>query len=107
MSQKIVLTWVAPTTHIDGSAMPASEIANFRVYQSIEGSAFAFLGTAAANATSFEILDPAVGNYSYRVSAMDIHGRQSDFVAINVTVTPPLPAIPSPPSALMATVVSA
>jgi hypothetical protein len=88
-SDIVNLNWKAPTTRSDGSYLPTSELAGYRVY----------MGTSSDNLTelvdlnddtitNYTINDLSTGNYYFAVSAYDINGLESGYsqvILIQVT----------------------
>lgn len=80
------------TIQLSWDANPAAElVGEYKVYQSFNGGPFELLATVAAPDTTLDIVDPATGQYNWRVSAVNLAGEGSQ----SSTVTgPSLPSIP-------------
>ncbi|HEY0705220.1 MAG TPA: Ig-like domain-containing protein, partial [Polyangia bacterium] len=89
------LTWVDNANNETG----------FRIERKVStdpDTAFAEVGTAASNATTFTNTTVAAGTYSYRVRAYNAVGNSNPSNSANATVTAP-PQPPAAPSGLVAT----
>lgn len=87
----VQLAWTAPSTRADGSALTASELAGYRVYYSLEGSATTddtVLTVNGGSTTAFKITLTTAGTYAFAITAVDQNGLESSLstpvlVAVN------------------------
>ena len=85
------LTWTAPTTRTDGSALPAEEIQGYELVYA-DGKALALVK---ANASSHQITPP-VGKTCYKARTIDTGGRTSAWTPeVCVTIAVAAPKAPS------------
>ena len=78
------LSWEAPTTRVDGTALAAEEIKEYRVYYTIDGQApgesvpIVVDGTAASETVTLELL-PRAAPYvvSFSITTVDTDGLES------------------------------
>jgi hypothetical protein len=88
----LTITWVAPTTREDGSALLASEIASYRVVWTINGVAqpgFDIPG----NVLTYNVVETTKGKYCFTLYTHDTAGLES--AASNTSCRN---ASPKPPS---------
>jgi hypothetical protein len=84
----IALKWVAPATRADGAPMSLAEIGGFRIYywKSVAGSTnVGDVNVVDVNdgvATSANLIDIPVGNYSLVMTTYDAAGRESIFSSV-------------------------
>lgn len=88
------LSWTAPTQREDGSALAASEIAQYRIALSLNGNALTMIEVP-GSATAYTFVETLKGKYCARIATVDADGLVSDF-------TSPVcrNARPNPPSGL-------
>ena len=79
----VLLTYTAPTTRANGSALAPSEIKAYTIYQEIDG-AFKSIGTTSA--LSYTVQGLAKGDYVFALSTVDVNGLES-FLSQSVEVT--------------------
>lgn len=83
MGASVTLSWTAPVTNTDGSAL--IDLAGYNVYSSTTGSAGPFLKTASTTTTTttytttFSVPNNTYITYWYTVTAFDTSGNQSDY----------------------------
>lgn len=98
------LSWLAPTQYADGSTLPASDIAAYRVYQGTSSTSLSRV--AEVQGLSTERTGLAAGTHFFAVTSVVVSGAESAFSAIgSKTVTGPQTAstsatvrIPGPPT---------
>jgi prepilin-type N-terminal cleavage/methylation domain-containing protein len=106
----IELQWVAPTTRIDGSALPGGEITAYRIfYDTTPYTGGTFLDVP-SSPTHYAITGLATcTTYYLNVVALDQCGHQGQVIdgqEVSVRTSEPCdPDVPSPPAMLRATVV--
>jgi hypothetical protein len=82
-SERVDLSWAPPSTRADGSYLPLSELAGYRVY----------MGTSSNNLTPlvdlnddtithYSVTGLSAGNYYFAVSAYDSSGLESGYSQI-------------------------
>lgn len=104
---KANVQWNLPTQRTDNSALPAAQIAQIKVFSSLNGGGYGLIGTAAGDATSFltDVLAP--GTYNFKVTAVDTDDQESALSpGSNAVTVVALPAPPNPPSNVGATLVA-
>lgn len=96
----INLSWTKPTTRKNGGGpLAASEIAYFRLFQSIDGGPMTqYLQVPGVN-TSSSITSVSPGTYLFELAAIDTNGQEGDRIQHPAIVVPAAPALPNPPSA--------
>jgi hypothetical protein len=73
-----LLTWTAPTQNTDGSALPASQLAGYRVYRgSTPTSLTAYHDVDGANVTSYTARDLPPGQHCFAVTAVTVTNVES------------------------------
>ena len=86
------ITTVSPGTGsltVSWTASPEADVAEYRVYRSLDGSNYQIVGTVAAPATTFADSSLANGTYWYQVDAVDLTGLASHLSsALSGTVGP-------------------
>lgn len=75
------ISWAAPTSNADGSALVAGDVAGYRIYYRAEGGAYSIPVTAAGALTSYTVTLTSVpaGRYFFAVTAYDMDGNESDY----------------------------
>jgi len=90
----LTLSWAAPTSFTDGTAIPSTTAISYNVYGAVQGQPLVVLQsgvTALSNVRS----NVSAGTRCYAVSAV-VNGNESAQTApICVTVNPPPPAAPT------------
>ena len=105
------LSWTAPDTRVDGTILEASEIAEYRVYYSIDGTptgAGEFIPVSGAVAETVTLdLTPRVELYvvQFAVTTVDTTGQVSALSnVVSKTFTVKSTAAPNPPTNLQFTI---
>ena len=103
MATTATLTWILPTTRIDGSSLASTDIASVSVFDvSTEDPSHHMLGTATGPATTFTTGTLTVGFHNFTVGVVDTAGHVSaDSNVASVEVKSTL-ADPSPATGLTA-----
>lgn len=75
------ISWAAPTSNADGSALNPGDVAGYRIYYRTDGGAYSIPVTAAGAATSYTVtlMGVPAGRYFFAVTAYDIDGNESDY----------------------------
>jgi hypothetical protein len=77
-SSDVELTWVAPVTNVDGSAL--TDLAGFKLYYGRQGGSFTdSVEINNANATSYLVQDLDAGNWQFVLTAVNTSGQESRF----------------------------
>ena len=79
----VLLTYTAPTTRANGSALDPSEIKAYTIYQEING---VFKPVGSTSALSFTVQGLSKGDYVFAMSTVDVNGLES-FLSQSVEVT--------------------
>lgn len=99
--KNVVVTWVDPPNRVDGSALPAAQIASFNLYARANSATdYLPLGiSAVGSATSAVVPNLSPGTYNFAVSAVDTDGQESAISPgsniITVVAAPPPPNAPN------------
>ena len=74
------LSWVAPSTRVDNSPLPMSEIGGYKVYMGVDANALA-LYEDISDPYQMELVvsDLDAGTYYFAVTAYNQYGAESDF----------------------------
>lgn len=98
------LSWLLPTTRVDGSPLALSDIASVEVFDSVGASAPVKIGSVTVdpkNSFTTPTLDP--GTHVFTVAIVDQNGTSSIFSnATSLIVPVPKPAEPEPVTDLTA-----
>ena len=83
-----LISWKAPTTRADGTALAANQIAGYELYHSADGSSnLAKLTSLNANELSIVVDDLSAGTHYFALATKDTGGLQSTMSSpINVTI---------------------
>lgn len=83
------ISWVAPTTRTDGSPLPLSEIAGFRIYRGTDPNNLILVKDINdPGATDFSVTESQPGTYYYALTTYNIYGLESNFSdVVSKTVT--------------------
>lgn len=101
------LSWQAPTTRADGSALQSSEIGGYRIYQAVDGVVDAdpeaehvFVGSGSEQRLRLELMPrPDPYTLSFALRTVDTKGLVSALSeTVTLTVTVESTAAPSPPT---------
>lgn len=96
------LTWVLPTTRVDGTAFDPTEIASVAVFDTGSITPAVAIGSVAGPGVTFTTDILTVGDHGFTVEVIDTTGHVSAASNVaNVTV-PAVLAVPSPATALVA-----
>lgn len=80
VTDRINLSWAAPTTRTDSSYLPLSELAGYRVYYGTSSSDLApLVELSDESMTEYTVEDLPAGSYYFAVSAYDTEGRESGY----------------------------
>lgn len=89
-THSVQLSWTAPTTRADGTALTASELSGYHIYYTATGtpaSADTMVAVSGGTTTSISLALPAAGEYSFAITAVDSSGQESSLSApVSVTV---------------------
>jgi len=90
--KSVTITWSEPTTRTDGTALPASEIAQVEVFQ-VSGTTLTSLAKVAPNAS--QTINRALpdGAYTFRLVVTDIYGKTSAPVDVTATLNSAAPGV--------------
>lgn len=78
-STSATLSWAAPTTRSDGSALPLSELAGYRIYGGSNANNLTLLANLTSNtSTDYKFSNLSAGTYYYAVASYNIYGVESD-----------------------------
>jgi hypothetical protein len=98
------ITWVDPTTRVDGSPLAASQIAAINLLVSSDkGNTWSPAGTATTGVQTFDYTLTAVGTYTFKLDVVDTQNPAQispDSNTASVTLAPTVQAAPSAPSAV-------
>ena len=106
------LTWEPPTERVDGTALTAQEIAEYRVYYAVDGivTTDSTMVTIGPDATSESVtidLTPRQDEYTvnFAITTVDTDGRESALSEpASKTFKVSSPAAPNPPTSLTFTI---
>lgn len=74
------LSWIAPTTRADGSALPRTEIAGYKVYRGATNRALSLIRTINDRERLWYVdTELRVGTYYYAVTVYNIYGAESAY----------------------------
>lgn len=79
-SYSIHITWVAPTTRADGSALPISALTGYRLFYTRDGSSSSEDTVVSINGgttTSTQLSLPSAGTYAFSITAIDSNNVES------------------------------
>ena len=77
-NRDVTLRWVAPTTRSDGSAIPLSQIAGFRIhYGTAPGNYTSTLNINDGSTTSYTVRNMTPATYHFVVTTIDANGQES------------------------------
>jgi hypothetical protein len=79
-SYPVKLTWIAPSTRANGTALSIGELSGYRIYYMREGSAASddvTISIPGANTTSYKVTLGVAGSYTFAVTAVDANGLES------------------------------
>lgn len=96
------LTWVLPTTRVDGTALDVSEIASVSVFDSGSITPSVAIGSVAGAGTGFTTDVLTVGDHGFTVEVVDTTGHVSAASNVALVTVPAVLAAPSPATALTA-----
>ncbi|HEY9199219.1 MAG TPA: putative Ig domain-containing protein, partial [Gammaproteobacteria bacterium] len=87
-SSDVTLSWVAPSTRTDGTALSLSDITGFRIhYGTSAGNYTSSVSVNDPTATTYTLQDMAPATYYFTVTAIDADGQESGYSsAVNTTV---------------------
>jgi hypothetical protein len=71
------LGWQAPVQYTDGSPLPASDLAAFRIYRGSSASTLARVAEVDGRATTFVVQDLGTGTHYFAVTAVTVSGVES------------------------------
>ncbi len=75
-STRVLVSWTAPTTNTDGSALTGDDaIAEYRVAWYLDDY---FVNSARYSASPAQVSDLAPGDYDFYVTAIAVDGEESD-----------------------------
>jgi hypothetical protein len=104
----INLTWILPTTRVDGSPLPATGIAHSVLFMSADGGVnWSEMDMFAAPETAAVVPDLIDGDYHFRLVIVDTQGKSSGPIETSINVPnggPALLAAPSPANGFTATI---
>ena len=72
------LSWVAPTTRADGSPLPISELAGYRLYSGLEAGNLELLAELPPDTMEFIATDLSSGTHYYALSVYNTAGEESE-----------------------------
>lgn len=82
-----LISWQAPTTRADGSALTAADIAGYELFYSEDGSSMSKLTSLSAGELSVQVDDLAAGTHYFALATKDVNGMQSALSStISVTI---------------------
>ena len=80
VTDRVNLSWAAPTTRSDNTYLHASELAGYRVYYGTSSSNLApLVELSDESMTEYTVEDLPAGSYYFAVSAYDTEGRESGY----------------------------
>ena len=83
------LSWTAPTQYEDGSALPASELANYKIYYGNSTGVYSGFITVSAATTSYTVNNLTSGlTYYFVVTAVATNAQESVYSNEGVKVIP-------------------
>jgi fibronectin type 3 domain-containing protein len=89
-NRSVQVTWSAPTTRLDGSALAASAIEGYRVFYTREGSSAGedqAITIDGGNITATSVALSSTGTYTFAVTAIDNAGLESPLSSpVSVTI---------------------
>lgn len=97
------LTWVLPTTRVDGASLSPTEIASIDIFDNSSPTPAVAIGNAPGPATTFTTGVLSVGDHSFDVVVNDTTGHVSAPSNVAVLTVPATLAAPAPATALAAT----
>lgn len=71
------LSWVAPTQYTDGSGMPSTELAAFRIYRGTTAATLARIAELDGRAQDFMVQNLGSGTHYFAVTAVTLAGTES------------------------------
>lgn len=78
VTRSVQLSWTAPTTRANGTALPSSEIAGYEIYMATSTSGpFNTVVTVDGNVTRAIVKDLAPGTYYFGITTLDTNGLES------------------------------
>ena len=88
-STNVALSWIAPSTKVDGSFLPLSEIAGYRIYRGIDQYNLILLTeTTDPSNSEYTLTETEAGTYYYAVTTYNVDGLESSYSAtISKTVS--------------------
>ena len=78
-TNRVTLSWAAPTTRSDGSFLPVTELQGYRVYYGTSAGSLSMLVDLNDDITEFTVDMLPTGNYYFAVTAYDSDGTESGF----------------------------
>lgn len=90
----VTLSWVAPTTRVDGTPLDDGEIAGYRFYFAVSGDQLSLLIDLPSDTLSYQTI-VIEGVTHYAVTAYNTDGVESDFSVLRGVIG----FTPKPPSA--------
>lgn len=72
------LSWVPPTTRVNGTALKAGDIASYRIYHSTEDGAVEQVYDVSAAQNLYEMSGLVSGKHFFAITAIDTKGYESD-----------------------------
>jgi len=82
-----LISWQAPTTRADGTALNAADIAGYELFYSEDGTTMSKLTSLAAGELSVQVDDLAAGTHYFALATKDVNGMQSALSStISVTI---------------------
>ena len=82
-AERVDLSWTPPSTRSDGSYLPLSELAGYRVYMGTSSNDLApLVDLNDDTVTSYTVNGLSSGNYYFAVSAYDTNGLESGYSQI-------------------------
>lgn len=82
-----LISWQAPTTRADGSALTAADIAGYELFYSEDGTSMSKLTSLSAGELSVQVDDLAAGTHYFALATKDVNGMQSALSStISVTI---------------------
>lgn len=77
------LSWAAPSTRADGSYLPITELAGYRVYMGTsDNNLQPLVDLNDESITNYTVSNLPAGSYYFTVSAYDIEGLESGFSSV-------------------------
>lgn len=96
------LTWINPTTRVDGSPLAPGDIATINIYDDASPTPDTPIGSVPGGTTTFTTGTLTVGNHDFTVEAVDTSGHSSAPSTAATVIVPATLANPSPPTGLTA-----